>query len=50
VCRHAIAALQLHAPKQHYKRRLRPTDVKDMFLQMRDHLGSSWTRFLPNTL
>jgi hypothetical protein len=32
-----IAAMQLHALKQHYKGKLRLTDVKEMFLQMRDH-------------
>jgi hypothetical protein len=31
----AIAA-QLHALKQHYKGKLKLTDVKEMFLQMRD--------------
>ena len=32
----AIAAQQLHALKQYYKGRLRLTNVKEMFLQMRD--------------
>jgi len=32
----AIAAQQRHAPKQHYKGKLRLTDVKEMFLRMRD--------------
>jgi hypothetical protein len=31
-----IAAQQLHALKQHYSGKLRLTDVKEMFLQMRD--------------
>ena len=31
-----IAARQLHALKQHYKGRLRLTDVKEMFLRMKD--------------
>ena len=31
-----IAAQQLHGIKQHYKGKLRLTDVKEMFLQMRD--------------
>jgi hypothetical protein len=33
-----IAAQQLHALKQHYKGKLRLTDVKAMFLQMRDQV------------
>jgi hypothetical protein len=33
----AIAAQQLHALKQHYKGKLKLTDVKELFLQMRDH-------------
>jgi hypothetical protein len=33
----AIAAQQLHALKQHYNGKLKLTDVKEMFLQMRDH-------------
>jgi hypothetical protein len=33
-----IAAMQLHALKQHYSGKLRLTDVKEMFLQMRDHV------------
>jgi hypothetical protein len=32
----ANLAQQLHALRQHYKGRLRFTDVKEMFLQMRD--------------
>lgn len=32
----AIAANQLHALKQHYNGKLKLTDVKEMFLQMRD--------------
>jgi hypothetical protein len=32
----AIAARQLHALKQHYKGKLRLTEVKAMFLQMKD--------------
>jgi hypothetical protein len=32
-----IAARQLHAPKQHCAGKLRPSDVKEMFEQMRDH-------------
>jgi len=31
-----IAAMQLHALKQHYSGKLKLTDVKGMFLQMRD--------------
>ena len=31
-----IAAMQLHALKEHYKGKLRLTNVKEMFLQMRD--------------
>jgi hypothetical protein len=31
-----IAGQQLHALKQHYAGKLRLTDVKEMFLQMRD--------------
>jgi hypothetical protein len=30
-----IAAMQLHALKQHYNGKLKLTDVKEMFLQMR---------------
>jgi hypothetical protein len=33
----SIAAQQLHALKQHYNGKLKLTDVKEMFLQMRDH-------------
>jgi len=33
----AIAAQQLHALRQRYKGKLRITDVKEMFLQMKDH-------------
>jgi hypothetical protein len=33
----AIAAQQLHALKQHYKGKLKLTDVKELFLQMRNH-------------
>ena len=32
-----IAARQLHAVKQHYSGKLKLTDVREMFLQMRDH-------------
>lgn len=32
-----IAAMQLHALKQHYSGKLRLTDVKQMFVQMRDY-------------
>ena len=32
-----IAARQLHALRQHHNGKLRLTDVKEMFLQMRDH-------------
>jgi hypothetical protein len=31
-----IAAMQLHALKEHYNGKLRLTDVKEMFVQMRD--------------
>jgi hypothetical protein len=34
--KYAIAAQQLHAVKQHYKGKLRLTDIKEMFVQMRD--------------
>jgi len=34
--RDEIAARQLHALRQHYAGKLRLTDVKEMFLQMRD--------------
>lgn len=37
--RDEIAARQLHPLKQHYKGKLRLTDVKEMFLQMRDQAG-----------
>ena len=30
-----IAAMQLHALKQHYPGKLRLTDIKEMFVQMR---------------
>jgi hypothetical protein len=33
-----IAAMQLHAPRQHYDGRLQLTDIKAMFVQMRDHV------------
>jgi len=33
-----IAAMQLHALKQHYNGKLRLTDIKAMFVQMRDHV------------
>jgi len=33
-----IAAMQLHALKQHYGGKLRLTDVKEMFVQMRDQV------------
>jgi hypothetical protein len=32
-----IAARQLHALKQHYRGKLRLSDVKEMFEQIRDH-------------
>jgi hypothetical protein len=32
-----IAARQLHALRQHYTGKLRLSDVKEMFGQMRDH-------------
>ena len=32
-----IAARQLHALRQHYNGKLRLTDVKGMFLQMKDN-------------
>jgi hypothetical protein len=32
-----IAARQLHALKQHYTGKLRLSDVKEMFAQMKDH-------------
>jgi hypothetical protein len=35
--RDEIAARQLWALKQHYRGKLRITDVYEMFLQMRDH-------------
>ena len=35
--RDEIAARQLHALKQHYTSRPRLFDVKEMFLQMKDH-------------
>jgi hypothetical protein len=35
--RDEIAARQLHALKQHYSGKLRLFDVKEMFLQMKDH-------------
>ena len=31
-----IAAMQLHALKQHYSGKLRLTDIKALFVQMRD--------------
>ena len=31
-----IAAMQLHALRQHYLGKLRLTDIKEMFVQMRD--------------
>jgi hypothetical protein len=34
----AIAAQQLHALREHYPGRLRLTDVKDMFVHMKDHV------------
>jgi hypothetical protein len=37
----AIAAQQLHALKQHYNGKLKLTDVKEMFLQMRDQVTRS---------
>jgi len=33
-----IAAMQLHALKQHYNGKLRLTDIKAMFAEMRDHV------------
>jgi hypothetical protein len=35
--RDEIAARQLHALKQHYTGKLRLFDVKEMFLQTKDH-------------
>jgi hypothetical protein len=35
--RNEIAACQLYALKQHYTGKLRLFDVKEMFLQMKDH-------------
>jgi hypothetical protein len=35
--RDEIAARQLHALKQHYTGKLRLSDVREMFEQMRDH-------------
>jgi hypothetical protein len=32
-----IAAMQLHALKQHYSGKLKLTDVKEMFVQLKDH-------------
>jgi hypothetical protein len=37
--RDEIAARQLHALKQRYTGKLRLFDVKEMFLEMREHLG-----------
>ena len=37
--RDEIAARQLHALKQHYTAKLRLFDVKEMFLEMREHLS-----------
>jgi hypothetical protein len=37
ITRDEIAARQLHALKQHYAGKLRLSDVKEMFEQMRDH-------------
>jgi hypothetical protein len=34
-----IAARQLHALRQHYSGKLKLTDVKEMFLQMRDQVS-----------
>jgi hypothetical protein len=39
--RDEIAARQLYALKQHYSRKLRLLDVKEMFQEMREHLGDS---------
>jgi hypothetical protein len=33
-----IAAQQLHALREHYSGKLKLTDVKEMFLQMRDQI------------
>jgi hypothetical protein len=33
----AIAAMQIHALRQHYDGKLRLTDINEMFVQMRDH-------------
>jgi hypothetical protein len=33
----AIAAQQLHALKEHYSGKLKLHDVKEMFVQMKDH-------------
>jgi hypothetical protein len=33
----AVAAQQLHALREHYPGKLRLTDVKDMFVAMRDY-------------
>jgi hypothetical protein len=39
--RDEIAARQLHGLKQHYSGKLRLTDVKETFEQMRDHAWSA---------
>ena len=35
--RDEIAARQLHALRQHYAGKLKLTDVREMFVQMKDH-------------
>ena len=42
-----IAALQLHALRQYYPGKLRLTDIKKMFLEMKDHARSG-ARLLAN--
>jgi len=32
-----IAAMQLHALKQHYNGKQKLTDIKEMFLELKDH-------------
>jgi len=36
-----IAAIQLHALKQHYDGKLRLTDIKAMVLELKDHAQAS---------
>jgi hypothetical protein len=43
----SLAARQLFALKQHYSGKLKLTDVKEMFLQMRDGSGISVCTPLP---